>query len=194
MIFALWHLSSVLYVKNNATHDSALCFKFVISIYHGRSHTIDDREGPCFRYQHDLINRIIAHFLSNHRRSSLHCVSDELQKACRIPLFSVVQPMLPKSDPDHLVAVSSEEIARCQDCLAYINHLCPFETQGWVCSLCGTQNEYSIVANRRYFGGAQARQHLPELKPGIVEAIVPMAAASEIHENNGGHNKVHMTL
>lgn len=62
--------------------------------------------------------------------------------------------------------VNLEDIARCKDCAAYINHLCAFERTGWACSLCGCINEYAIAQNARYLGGPTARQALPELEPG----------------------------
>jgi len=88
-----------------------------------------------------------------------------------------VQPLLPS--PAVGQASSSQEIltadiARCAGCAAYINHLCSFEKYGWACSLCGLQNDYSSVANRRYLGGPEARTALPELVPGVVEAFSPV--------------------
>jgi hypothetical protein len=92
-------------------------------------------------------------------------------------LTAVVQPLLP--NPASITSSSSqdfltEDIARCAGCAGYINHLCSFEKYGWACSLCGVQNDYSSVANRRYLGGPEARSALPELAPGVVEAVSPV--------------------
>jgi len=87
-----------------------------------------------------------------------------------------VQPLLPspavgQASPQEIL---SADIARCAGCAAYINHLCSFERYGWACSLCGLQNDYSSGVNRRYLGGREARSALPELVPGIVEALSPV--------------------
>jgi Sec23/Sec24 trunk domain len=103
-----------------------------------------------------------------------------LQRACCIPLIAVVQPLLPSAPTLGQPSSSpsqdflTEDIARCAGCAAYINHLCSFEKYGWACSLCGLQNDYSSVANRRYLGGSEARSSLPELAPGVVQALSPV--------------------
>ncbi|KAG7672316.1 hypothetical protein Ndes2526B_g06689 [Nannochloris sp. 'desiccata'] len=106
-------------------------------------------------------------------------VSAELKRSCCIPLTAVMQPLLPSpagrtSSSSSSQEFLTEEIARCAGCAAYINHLCSFEKYGWACSLCGLQNDYSSVANRRYLGGPEARSALPELVPGVVEALSPV--------------------
>lgn len=110
----------------------------------------------------------------------LSLCSDDLQQACQIPLISVIQPLLPiepagEDDGSSGAApLDAPDISRCHGCLGYINHLCAFERQGWVCSLCGVLNDYAIAANRRYLGGDEARRQLPELCPGPVEAVAPV--------------------
>jgi hypothetical protein len=91
-------------------------------------------------------------------------------------LTAVVQPLLPSPAVGQQASQEflTEDIARCAGCAAYINHLCSFEKYGWACSLCGLQNDYSSVANRRYLGGPEARSALPELAPGVVEALSPV--------------------
>jgi hypothetical protein len=76
--------------------------------------------------------------------------------------------------------VHLEDIGRCKECAAYINHLCLFERTGWACSLCGCLNEYANAQNARYLGGPSARRALPEL------ATLPdIHAYSDTHSSDG---------
>jgi hypothetical protein len=75
--------------------------------------------------------------------------------------------------------VHLEDIGRCKECAAYINHLCLFERTGWACSLCGCLNEYANAQNVRYLGGPSSRGALPELAP-----------LPDIHAYSDTHNSV----
>ena len=98
----------------------------------------------------------------------------DLQRACCVPLTAVIQPLLPTPStpsPDVHATVLTDDVARCAGCAAYINHLCGFERYGWSCSLCGVQNDYSNVANRRYAEGDEVRATFPELTNAIVDTL-----------------------
>jgi Sec23/Sec24 zinc finger len=87
---------------------------------------------------------------------------------------AIVQPLatdpLPAADRSIPLAA---DIARCADCLGYINHLCAFTTSGWSCALCGTVNDYASYSNHKYIDAAH-RATLPELNAAVVEAISPL--------------------
>ena len=43
----------------------------------------------------------------------------------------------PAQAPASATLPDSDDVARCHDCKGYINGYCPFEREGWVCSICG---------------------------------------------------------
>ena len=88
-------------------------------------------------------------------------------------MVCVVQPLagVQPAEPWAPGGLEAADVARCHDCLAYVNHLCAFNPSGWACALCGTQNDFAAAANRRYMGGPQARAALPELAPAAVDAL-----------------------
>ena len=123
-------------------------------------------------------------------------VAANLQDACCLPIAAIIQPFLPVPHEPSLTPtppptdLATEDIARCAGCNAYINHLCAFEPHGWICALCGLQNDYSHIANRRYLGGPDARRSLPELDPGgIVDSTSPVISSedSRVHTHPHAH-------
>lgn len=83
-------------------------------------------------------------------RASTYAVpeSQELTRACRIPLGVVVQPFAQSQseDPIPLVDFQTSGPPRCSRCRAYINPWCAFSHGGsrWTCNLCTSENEGSF--------------------------------------------------
>lgn len=66
--------------------------------------------------------------------------------------------------------VHSAHLARCAECLAYINGYCAFERSGWICALCGAMTGYQ---DSRYTRAA-TRANLNELQFEVYEADVDL--------------------
>ena len=109
------------------------------------------------------------------------CPAAELRDACALPIAAVLQPYAPAARPaDGAAALpAADDIARCAECLGYVNHLCAFGASGWACALCGVQNDYATgAANQRYVGAAR-RAALPELAGPAVEALCVIHSPEE---------------
>lgn len=108
--------------------------------------------------------------------------------------------------PLRQVLTPSEDVARCEDCFAYINPYCTVDGSLWRCSLCGVVNTFSTKQLQRYSetsGGTSRKESCEELSNSMVEfdiaseAILasdalslPPGAASPSHTLPNGHGSV----
>mmetsp|Transcript_68432 Transcript_68432/g.216567 ORF Transcript_68432/g.216567 Transcript_68432/m.216567 type:complete len:252 (-) Transcript_68432:72-827(-) len=95
-------------------------------------------------------------------------VNGALKDECGLPFGCVIQPF---AQMEHLPVDAqdlppAEDVARCEECYAYINPYCSFERGVWICSLCGTDNP--IHSGSKYYRHA-SRIKLPELRDTTVE-------------------------
>eukprot|EP00884_Botryococcus_braunii_P002587 jgi/Botrbrau1/12329/Bobra.4_3s0002.2 len=113
-------------------------------------------------------------------------VSGALKQESGLPFSCVVQPFartntIPCGEGTSLKA---EDVSRCHQCYAYINHCCTFLLPGWTCALCGHLNEYHSVSNQRYARASQ-RAKCPELRAGLLEVDCPVDAGVNAASEDG---------
>lgn len=105
--------------------------------------------------------------------------------------------------PLRQVLTPSDDVARCEECFAYINPYCIVDGFLWRCSLCGVVNTFSQKQRHRYADTAAstARESCEELSNSIVEfdiaseailasdaLLPPPGVASPNHSVPNGHS------
>eukprot|EP00897_Mesotaenium_endlicherianum_P000760 jgi/Mesen1/10685/ME000009S10481 len=98
----------------------------------------------------------------------------QLKDDSGIPWGCVVQPFA--SDEKDIIFSSAplpraDEIARCEECFAYISGFCHIQRSNWSCALCDTVNTFSEREYRRYSKGSLL-ENCPELAGSLVELDV----------------------
>lgn len=83
-----------------------------------------------------------------------------------LPWGCVVQPYAPL-DNESKNQLHLSEIARCENCFAYINSYVTFSRKKWRCNICGERND---VTER--YATSDNRMQLPELKENCLDFIV----------------------
>ncbi|KZT42403.1 hypothetical protein SISSUDRAFT_1058495 [Sistotremastrum suecicum HHB10207 ss-3] len=114
-------------------------------------------------------------------RASTYAIpeSQELTKACRIPLGVIVQPFaqLESENPVPLIDFELSGPPRCSRCRGYINPWCAFSFGGsrWTCNMCNNENDVP----QYYFspldetGRRLDFENRPELRIGTVDFLLP---------------------
>ncbi|GJP53808.1 hypothetical protein CLOM_g12942 [Closterium sp. NIES-68] len=80
----------------------------------------------------------------------------------------------------------ADDVARCEDCYAYINPYCAIDRFSWRCSLCDVVNPFSDAELRRY-GGANVAD-VAELSQTLVELDVAAEGDTDDVEDEGGES------
>ena len=62
------------------------------------------------------------------------------------------------------------QIARCNRCLAYVNHHCTFVGRNWYCTVCRAENSFNNNGPR-YKAGVDVKE-LPEIRVPYFECIM----------------------
>lgn len=101
-----------------------------------------------------------------------------------IPWGCVVQPFSREEvleDTSELPL--ADEIARCDQCFAYINGFCTLERVSWRCSLCDAVNYFADASYKRY-GNRKKVSELPELSSSFVELDVNTKSTRDKHDTD----------
>lgn len=81
----------------------------------------------------------------------------------------VVQPL--NASENAAINTEAKNIARCNNCFAFINPLCAAQSNWWRCSLCETKNWISSAPKRFQ---TSSRMLLPEMKQSLIEYDLPL--------------------
>ncbi|GAQ81540.1 sec23/Sec24 zinc finger family protein [Klebsormidium nitens] len=100
-----------------------------------------------------------------------------------LPWGCVVQPFA-ISDAQPLLGAdtnltSASDVARCEECFAYINAACRIKPYWWRCALCDAENQFAGEQLARYSNQVLLSQRM-ELSPGLVELDVPVEEDREV--------------
>lgn len=104
-----------------------------------------------------------------------------LRDSCGLPWACVVQPFN-LDDSSSLQSAAplprADDIARCEECFAYINAYCTLERYSWRCSLCEAVNSFADQHYKRY-GNKTRVMELPEIASTVVQLDVAMEEEEE---------------
>lgn len=108
-------------------------------------------------------------------------VDGRLKDSAGVPFGIAVAPFANvQLEQTHLP--NANDVARCEECLAYVSGYCCFERHGWICALCGAMTAYQ---GKRYTRAAE-RETLPELQHEVYEAEVEEDGAEGVDDDGAG--------
>ena len=111
----------------------------------------------------------------------------ELRDNTGLPWGCTVQPFATSEDTPEVFSAApltlADDVARCEECYAYINAYCSLERHSWRCTLCDARNSFPANLQSRYGNRARLAEraelasNLVDLDVAVEEDVAPNAAA-----------------